>query len=46
MPKLEGVVPVLTYQDIAAALDFLVRAFDASTVRAILKGTDGGSARP
>jgi len=27
MPNLERVVPVLIYQDIAAAHDFLVRAF-------------------
>ena len=27
MPKLDRIIPVLTYQDIAAAHDFLVRAF-------------------
>jgi len=40
MPSLEGVVPVLTYQDIAAAHDFLVRAFgfDAAGVYRDVEG--------
>jgi hypothetical protein len=53
MPTFERVIPVLTYQDIPAAHDFLVHAFGfvAGGVhrtpegRAIRKVTDGGLRR-
>ena len=40
MPKIERVIPVLTYQDIAAAHDFLVQAF-GFTAGGVDRSSDG-----